>query len=160
MSVEQCPLVILTAGIYNPQLMQTCCSWVTSGSHNSNDKIENNDGAVTMIYLVWCMEHSTCYKAMTSCWLCCGVRCSTFTRGQFWPSRTVVGFAYCRWLRLSVCMSARPFVCVCGNHVLVRAITYHPFKLGSPHLELRCKRPWLRSLMFCGVADLALHDQI
>ena len=33
-----------------------------------------------------------------------------------------------------------------GNHVLVRAITHHPLKLGSPNLDLRCKRPWLRSL--------------
>ena len=61
-----------------------------------------------------------------------------------------MAFGYCRWLRLSV-WSVR----VCGNHLLVRAITHHPFKLGSPNLDNRCKRPWLRSLLFLGVIDLA-----
>ena len=64
-----------------------------------------------------------------------------FTRGQFWPSGIVVA-CVC----LSVCPSVRPSACVCGKHLLVRAITHHPFKLGSPNLDHRCKRPWLRSL--------------
>ena len=53
-------------------------------------------------------------------------------------------FRYCRCLRLSV------FVCVGPrlNHELVRAITHHLLKLGSPNLDHRCKRPWLRSLSF------------
>ena len=42
----------------------------------------------------------------------------------------------------------------------VRAITHHPFKLGSPNLDHRCKRPWLRSLLFWGVIDLDLQGQI
>ena len=46
-------------------------------------------------------------------------------------------------LPASVCPSVRPsvtkFVC---------AITHHMFKLGSPSLDHRCKRPWLRSLLF------------
>ena len=58
-----------------------------------------------------------------------------FTRGQFWPSGIVVA---------CVCVS----VSLCVNHLLVRAITRDPFKLGSPNLEHRCKRPWLRSLLF------------
>ena len=43
-------------------------------------------------------------------------------------------------------------VCVCAsvNHEFVRAITHHPFQLGSPNLDHRCKRPWLRSLLFWG----------
>ena len=69
--------------------------------------------------------------------------------------RPVLAFWYCR-LRLSVCMS----VCVCINHVLVRAITHHRFKLGSPNLDHRCKRPWLRSLLFWGAIDLDLQGQI
>ena len=53
-----------------------------------------------------------------------------------------MAIGYCRCLRLSV----RP----CVNHLLVRAITRDPFKLGSPNLNHRCKRPWLRSLLFWG----------
>ena len=41
-----------------------------------------------------------------------------------------------------------------------RAITHQPFKLGSPNLDQRCKRPWLRSLLFCGTIDRDLPDQI
>ena len=50
-----------------------------------------------------------------------------------------IGYYCC--LRLSV----RP----CVNHLLVCAITQDPFKLGSPNLNHRYKRPWLRSLLFC-----------
>ena len=77
------------------------------------------------------------------------------TDNTFYP-RPVLAFGYCRCLRLSVCPSVR----VCGNHLLVRAITRHPFKLGSPNLDHRCKRPWLRSLLFWGVIDLDLQGQI
>ena len=73
----------------------------------------------------------------------------------FYP-RPVLAFGYCRCLRLSVCVS----VCVCINHVLVRAITHHPFKLGSPNLDHRCKRPWLRFVLFWGAIDLDLQGQI
>ena len=53
-------------------------------------------------------------------------------------------------------------VCVClfVNHELVRAIIHQPFKPGSPNLDQRCKRPWLRSLLFCGVIDGDLQGQI
>ena len=63
-------------------------------------------------------------------------------------------------LPASVCLCVRPSVCVCGKHLLVRAITHHPFKLGSPNLDNGCKRPWLRSLLFWGVIDLDLQGQI
>ena len=66
---------------------------------------------------------------------------------HFYP-RPVLAFGYCRCLRLSFCVSVRPSVCLCGKHLLVRAITHHPFKLGSPNLYHRCKIPWLRSLLF------------
>ena len=72
----------------------------------------------------------------------------------FYP-RPVLAFGYCRCLRLCV----RPSVRVCGNHLLVCAITHHPFKLGSPNLDHSCKRPWLRSLLFWGVIDLDLQSQ-
>ena len=66
--------------------------------------------------------------------------------------RPVLAFGYCRWLRLSVC--------VCGKHLLVRAITCHAFKLESPNLDHKSKTPWLRSLLFWGVIDLELQGQI
>ena len=70
-----------------------------------------------------------------------------FTRGQFWPSGIVVA---------CVCVC----VCLSVNHQLVRAITHQPFKLESPNLDQRCKRPWLRSLKFFGTIDLELQGQI
>ena len=51
-------------------------------------------------------------------------------------------------LPASVCLCVRVSVCVCVNHGLVRTITHHSFKLESPNLEQRCKRPRLRSLLF------------
>ena len=75
---------------------------------------------------------------------------------SFYYPRPGLAFGYCRCLRLCVCPSVR----ACGNHLLVRAITHHPFKLGSPNLDHRCKRPWLRSLWFLGVIDLDLQGQI
>ena len=72
-------------------------------------------------------------------------------RFRFIPeARIAIG--YCRCLRLSV----RP----CVNHVLVRAITRDPLKLGSPNLNHWCKRRWLRSVLFWGVIDLYLQGQI
>ena len=48
-----------------------------------------------------------------------------FTRGQFWPSGSVVA---------CVSLSVTKFV---------RAITHCPFKLGQPNLDQRCQRPSL-----------------
>ena len=53
----------------------------------------------------------------------------------FYP-RPVLAFGYCRCLRLSVSPSVTKFV---------RAITHYPFKLGSPNLDQRYIRPWLRN---------------
>ena len=61
----------------------------------------------------------------------------------FYP-RPVLAFGYCRCLRVCVCVC----VCLSVNHQLVRAVTHQPFKLESPNLDQRCKRPWLRSLLF------------
>ena len=72
---------------------------------------------------------------------------SIFTRGQFWLSGIVVA---------CVCVC----VCLSVNHQFVRAITHQPFKLESPNLDQRCKRPWLRSLLFLGTIDLELQGQI
>ena len=74
-----------------------------------------------------------------------------FTRGQFWAPGIVVA-CDC----LCVCVSA----CPCVNHLIIPAITQDPFKLGLPNVDQRCKTPWLRSLLFCGVIDLDLQSQI
>ena len=78
-------------------------------------------------------------------------------KSDFYP-RPVLAFGYCQRLRLCVCVS----VCVslCVNHLLVRAITRDPFKLGSPNSDQRCKRPWLRSLLFFWVIGHDLYGQI
>ena len=75
--------------------------------------------------------------------------CFFFTRGQFWPSGIVVA-----------CVCVYVCVHVSVNHELVRTIIHQPFKLGSPNLDQRCKRPWLRSLLFCGAIDLDFQGQI
>ena len=69
-----------------------------------------------------------------------------FTRGQFWPPGIVVA---------CVCQSVRPSVTK-----FVRAITHRPFQLGSPNINHRCKRPWLRSTLFFGVIDSDLSGNI
>ena len=72
---------------------------------------------------------------------------------HFYP-RPVLAFGYCRCLRVCVC------VCLSVNHQLVRAVTRQPFKLEPPNLDQRCKRPWLRSLLFFWAVDLELQGQI
>ena len=69
--------------------------------------------------------------------------CRCIFQTHFYP-RPVLAFGYCRCLRVCVCVC----VCLSVNHQLVRAVTHQPFKLESPNLDQRCKRPWLRSLLF------------
>ena len=57
---------------------------------------------------------------------------------NFWHSGIVVA---------CVCLCVRPSVRVCDNHLLVRAITHHPLKLGSPNLVHMCKIPWFLFLL-------------
>ena len=61
---------------------------------------------------------------------------------------------------LSFPATVRVCICMCGNHLFVRAITCHPFKLESPNLDQKSKTLWLRSLLFWGVFDIELQDQI
>ena len=61
-------------------------------------------------------------------------------------------------LPVSVCVC----VCVslCVNHLFVRTVTQEPFKLGSPNLDHRFKRPWLISVRFWRMIDHELQGQI
>ena len=61
-----------------------------------------------------------------------------------------------RVLSLPACVCVRVSV----NYEFVRVITHQPFKLGSPNIDQRCKRPWLRALLFCGMIDCNLKGQI
>ena len=63
-------------------------------------------------------------------------------------------------LRPSGIVAACVCVRVSVNQEFVRAITRQPFKLGSLNLDQRCKRPWLRALLFCGMIDCDLQGQI
>ena len=58
------------------------------------------------------------------------------TRGQYWPTGIVVAC-----VRLSVSPSVTKFVC---------AITQHPFKLGSPNLDHRCKKTLVKNPIVLG----------
>ena len=68
--------------------------------------------------------------------ICCSV-------DSFYP-RPVLASGYCRCLCL----------CVCINHLLVRTLTHHLFKLGSQNLVQRSKTPWLRPYCFGGQLTL------
>ena len=101
-----------------------------------------------MIYSSPLFMHSyMMQKSMPSWYLDISVGSVFITRGQLWPSGIVVA---------CVCVC----VCLSVNHQLVRAITNQLFKLESPNLDQRCKRPWLRSLLFLGAIDLELQGQI
>ena len=76
---------------------------------------------------------------------------------QTFYQRPVLASGYCRCLRLCVyvCLS----VCVCQSFPCPRNNS-DPFKLGSPNLDQRCQRRWLRSLLFSGLIDPDLQGQI
>ena len=62
-----------------------------------------------------------------------------------------------------VCVCVCLSVCVCVSVSITclsaHAITRDPFKLGSPNLDQRYKRPWLRSQSFWGAIDLDLQGK-
>ena len=99
-------------------------------------------------------QHSSFYPTTLNC-----IIKTIFTLRFNYP-RPVMAFGYCRCLRLSVCVCVCVCVCVSVNHQFVRTITCHPLKLQSPNLDQKCKRPWLRSLLFLGFIDLDLQGQI
>ena len=65
---------------------------------------------------------------------------------HFYP-RPVLASGYCRCLHPSICLSIRPSL-RSSITKFVHAMTHHPFKLGLPNFDWRCKTPLLRSLLF------------
>ena len=53
-------------------------------------------------------------------------------------SEALLAYGYCHCLRLCVCLS------VCVSTFLVRAITRHPFKLGSPNIKQKMQNILLK----------------
>ena len=88
----------------------------------------------------------------------CGAAC--FMAAEIKYSKDVRPLPVQTCIMLWVCSYWLTSVRVCSNHLLVRAITQDPFKLGSPNLDQTCKRPWLRSLLFFGAIDRDLQGQI
>ena len=133
----------------------------TSDCTSYENKIVHSSHGKRLIYLdypEWCNDDNR--KAWWWSWLLLhDVSVVWDFLYNFYP-RPVLAFGYCRCLRLCVCVCVCLSVCLCVNHLLVRAITRDPFKLGSPNLDRRCKRPWLRSLLFWGAIDLDLQGQI
>ena len=87
----------------------------------------------------------------------CGVIWETLSDLLFSP-RPVLASGYRHCLRLSVCVCVR--LCVSVNPKLVHAKTHHTFKLEPPNLDKRCKKTWLRSLLFWGVIALDVQGKI
>ena len=83
------------------------------------------------------------YKAKTFCCVFFAAAMLTMV-----ASATIVRFP-------PVVLSSPASVCPCINHLFVRAITRDPFKLGSPNLNQRCKRPWSRSVLFWGAKKIS-----
>ena len=79
---------------------------------------------------------------------------------RFYYPKSVLVLGYCHRLRQCVCLSMCVCVSLWVNHLLVRAKTRDPFKLGSPNLDRRCKWHWLRSLLFLGLNDPDLTGRI
>ena len=123
------------------QCSRLCFSAEQNTSHYLNQWWWLSFIHISVTRLQWVKVPTTCVST------CLTLIAWVFTRGQYWPSGIVVA---------CVCV----YVCLSVNHELVRAIIHQPFKLGSPNLDQRCKRPWLRSLLFCGVIDGDLQGQI
>ena len=120
----------------------------TSGSHReATDRshehlLHKSLSCLWMLCLDWIECHQKCFFKIYQIWQAILPEASFGLRVLSSPA--------------SVCVS----VCVCVNHLLVRAITWDPFKLESPNFDQRCKRPWLRSLLFWGAIDLDHQGQI
>ena len=72
-----------------------------------------------------------------------------FTRDQLWPPGIVVAPVY---MRVHPVVRPCQRACPCDNYSFVQA--------RITKFDQRYKRPWLRSLLFCGMVGLELQGQI
>ena len=121
----------------------------------------------------WLLGESDCGRTPLLCWSSCPTRHNFYkTSLNGWTRHTLTGLLPGRcWYSKGPSFYPRPVLalfwpvlagycrCPCPSvrpsvTKFVRAITHHPFKLGSPNLDQRCKTPWLRSLSFQGPINL------
>ena len=124
-----------------------CPAWMWFNEHYSDVIMGTMATQITSLTIVYSTVYSGAdqrkHQSSSSLAFVQGIELCSY----FYP-RPVLAFGYCRCLRACVC------VYVSDNHELVRAIIHQPFKLGSPNLDQRCKRHWLRALLFCGLIEL------
>ena len=129
--------------------LKEACLYCKRNSHGSS-KYQLPQSATDLSHYI--SHHAKCTSKLLKLFY------NSIVDTDFYYPRPVLGFVYCRCLR--VCVYVCVCVCVSVNHKLVRAIIHQPFKLGSLNLDQRCKRSWLRALLFSGAIDLDLQGQI
>ena len=83
--------------------------------------------------------------------------CLKYTHdNQFYP-RPVLALGYCRCLRLCVRVSVCLFVC---QSLACPRDNSGPVQARIAKFGPKCKRPWLRSLLFYGLIYLDLQGQL
>ena len=95
------------------------CGWL-------NCRLNDDQQPVLQLFVQWVMPHWRLNKGPNDC-----------TQDKFWALGNVVA---------CVCIYPCVHMSWYVNPELVRAITYDPFKLGSPNMDQRCKTIWPRSL--------------
>ena len=95
------------------------CGWL-------NCWLNDDQQPVLQLFVQWVMPHWRLNKGPYDC-----------TQDKFWPLGIVVA---------CVCVYPCVHMSRCVNPQLVRAITWDPFKPGSPNMDQTCKAIWPRSL--------------
>ena len=167
-------LIILSRSLSKPRVWQFNFShrfeiWHTSRRIAAETSVEFHSDWAIQIQISWLRVMTI--RRLIGYWYCPKFSVSAGRCKNFWPfwfaadkiisiCRHLIGY----WngsfrlflpeasfgLRvLSLPASVRPSIRPSVTK-FVRAISHHLFKLESPNLDHRCKRPWLRSLLFWG----------
>ena len=96
--------------------------------------------------------------------LCGAVSCKPMVfwhlTSLFFIPSPILALGCYRCLPLHLCPRVCPCVFPCVNLEIVRALTHHPSKLGSPNLDQWCKAAFLRFFLVWRLIDLDLQGQI